>query len=199
MFAEFKKPTVSEDRRPGSRGAVCRRAHDRLQRLRVTDEKQSKRAYEAAYAMTYDDGDGNSLDGNRRYRLRFAPTPPVGAFWSVTMYDLPEFYLVANPIDRYSIGDRTPGLHYDPDGTLTLVLQHDAPESAEDRANWLPTPPDRSGRSCACTNQMTRSSTAATSCHPSAAPADLPAWHRRNSPYPRSAFSCALVLMMLYG
>ena len=55
--------------------------------------------YEAAYAMTWDDGDGAALDGGERYRLRFATTPPVGAFWSVTMYDLPEFYLVANPIE----------------------------------------------------------------------------------------------------
>ena len=35
---------------------------------------------------------------------------PVDAFWSLTMYDTPDFYLVDNPIDRYSIGDRTPGL-----------------------------------------------------------------------------------------
>ncbi len=96
--------------------------------------------YEAAYAMTWDDGDGNPLDGNQRYRLRFAATPPVGAFWSVTMYDLPEFFLVANPIDRYSIGDRTPGLVHGDDGSLTVVMQHDEPDAEHDRANWLPTP-----------------------------------------------------------
>ena len=48
--------------------------------------------YEAAYAMTWDDGSGRTLDGNQSYRLRFETTPPVGAFWSVTMYDLPDFY-----------------------------------------------------------------------------------------------------------
>ena len=90
--------------------------------------------------MTWDDGDGAALDGGERYRLRFATTPPVGAFWSVTMYGPPEFYLVANPIDRYSIGDRTPGLSYAGDGSLTVVMQHDEPEAPEDRANWLPTP-----------------------------------------------------------
>jgi hypothetical protein len=96
--------------------------------------------YEAAYAMTWDDGDGDTLDGNHSYRLRFQPTPPVDAFWSVTMYDLPEFYLVANPINRYSIGDRTPGLFYAEDGSLTIVMQHDPPADDHDRANWLPTP-----------------------------------------------------------
>jgi len=97
--------------------------------------------YEAAYAMTWDDGDGDPLDGTQSYRLRFESTPPVGAFWSVTMYDLPEFFLVANPIGRCSIGDRTPGLVHADDGSLTIVLQLHEPSAPADRANWLPTPP----------------------------------------------------------
>ena len=85
--------------------------------------------YEAAYAMTWDDGDGDPLDGTQSYRLRFESTPPVGAFWSVTMYDLPEFFLVANPIGRCSIGDRTPGLVHADDGSLTIVLQLHEPSA----------------------------------------------------------------------
>jgi len=96
--------------------------------------------YEAAYAMSWVDGKGEPLDGANRYELRFTTMPPVDAFWSVTMYDVPDFYLVENPIERYSIGDRTPGLQRDGDGSLKIVLQHGEPESAEDRANWLPTP-----------------------------------------------------------
>jgi len=56
------------------------------------------------------------------------------------MYDTPDFFLVANPIDRYSIGDRTPGLHREKDGSLTIVMQPDEPSEPERRANWLPTP-----------------------------------------------------------
>ena len=97
-------------------------------------------AYEAAYAMVYDDGDDQPLDGAHRYELRFTTTPPVGAFWSVTMYDTPDYYLVENPIDRYSIGDRTPGLHYADDGSLTIVIQRDGPTEPDRAANWLPTP-----------------------------------------------------------
>ncbi|MEU3144003.1 DUF1254 domain-containing protein [Streptomyces sp. NPDC006999] len=97
--------------------------------------------YEAAYAMTWSDGDGSPLDGTRAYTLRFETTPPVDAFWSVTMYDLPDYYLVANPIDRYSVGDRTPGLHYERDGSLTLHLEPDRPADPAAAANWLPTPP----------------------------------------------------------
>jgi len=64
----------------------------------------------------------------------------VSAFWSVTMYDDANFFLVANPINRYSIGDRTPGLERDADGGLTIVMQADEPSELSRRANWLPTP-----------------------------------------------------------
>lgn len=90
--------------------------------------------------MVYDDGGGKTLDGSGRYRLRFPSDPPVGAFWSVTMYDTPDFFLVANPIDRYSIGDRTPGLVRGDDGSLTIYMQRDEPTDPTARANWLPTP-----------------------------------------------------------
>jgi len=93
--------------------------------------------YEAAYPMTYVDADGDQLDGRNRYTLTFDQDPPVDAFWSITMYDLPEFYLVANPIGRYSIGDRTPGLRRDSGGSLTIVIQHEQPS---DTSNWLPAP-----------------------------------------------------------
>jgi hypothetical protein len=97
-------------------------------------------AYEAAYVAIWVDAEGEPLTGERSYTIRFEQTPPVGAFWSITMYDVPEFFLVANPVDRYSIGDRTPGLRRDDDGALTLVLQRDDP-GGDERANWLPTPP----------------------------------------------------------
>ena len=92
---------------------------------------------EAACPMTYTDADGRQLDGRNRCTLTFDQDPPADAFWSITMYDLPDFYLVANPINRYSIGDRTPGLRRDRDGSLTIVIQHDQPS---DTSNWLPAP-----------------------------------------------------------
>jgi hypothetical protein len=96
---------------------------------------------EAIYASQQTEPDGTLLDGSRRWSLRFAPgaLPPVDFFWSITMYALPDRGLVANPIDRYSLGDRTPGLKADADGGLTIWLQHDSPE-ADRQSNWLPTP-----------------------------------------------------------
>ena len=49
---------------------------------------------------------------------------------------------MANPIDRYSIGDRTAGLLTDDDGSVTIYIQRDAPD-ADRRSNWLPTPDGR--------------------------------------------------------
>jgi hypothetical protein len=96
-------------------------------------------AYEALYGMTYVDDKGEQLSGERKYQIRFAPPPPVGAFWSLTMYNLPHYYLVENPINRYSIGDRTPGLKTDEDGAVTIYVQKDSP-GADKESNWLPAP-----------------------------------------------------------
>jgi hypothetical protein len=92
--------------------------------------------------LTNVDSEGVALDGSKaRYSIRFEQDqlPPAKAFWSLTMLDEKRGLLVANPIDRYSIGDRTPGLKFDADGSLTLYLQTDAPGGELD-ANWLPAP-----------------------------------------------------------
>lgn len=95
---------------------------------------------EAMYAVAEVDTQGRPLDGSHRYELCFAPgaAPQVDAFWSLTMYRKTDCLLVANVIDRYSIGDRTPSLHWEPDGRLRIALQADAPSRLE--ANWLPAP-----------------------------------------------------------
>jgi len=95
--------------------------------------------YEAVYAGTYVDADGEQLTGDHRYELTFETPPPVDAFWSVTMYDHPNYWLVDNEIDRYSIGDRTPGLRRGRDGSLTTYISHTPPSRAR-RSNWLPAP-----------------------------------------------------------
>ena len=96
---------------------------------------------EAMYPVAEVDVDGEPLHGSRAYELRFAPGQGlrVGAFWSLTMYRRSDCLFVANPIHRYSIGDRTPGLKPEPDGSLVIRLQADDP--GPDR-NWLPAPRD---------------------------------------------------------
>lgn len=89
------------------------------------------------------DSAGRPLDGRQRYELTFpaGDLPPAGAFWSLSMYEVtPEgrAFFVDNPIERYSIGDRTPDLVRAPDGSLTLYLQHARPTGEQN--NWLPAP-----------------------------------------------------------
>jgi hypothetical protein len=94
---------------------------------------------DAIYPLNAADADGQPLNGDNDYVLHFdAHTlPPVGAFWSVTMYDSDGFQ-AANPINRFAIGDRD-DLAYNDDGSLDLFLQHDSP-GAERESNWLPAP-----------------------------------------------------------
>ena len=97
---------------------------------------------EAYYPPIYTDLDGAQLDGSTgSYEIRFPAEhmPPVDAFWSITLYDLEKRLMVDNDIERYSIGDRTPGLVHGDDGALTITIQHDVPDG-DVRANWLPAP-----------------------------------------------------------
>lgn len=95
---------------------------------------------EAMYPTAEVDADGQPLHGSNAYALRFPPGagPRVDAFWSLTMYRRSDCLFVANAIARYSIGDRTPGLRTEPDGSLVIRMQPDDPGPG---ANWLPTPP----------------------------------------------------------
>jgi hypothetical protein len=98
---------------------------------------------EAMYPAYRVDAAGENLDAAKnRYTLRFAPgqLPPVNAFWSVTMYNLPQSLLVANSINRYLINSpMLPNLRRDADGGLTIYIQNDSP--GKDReSNWLPAP-----------------------------------------------------------
>lgn len=96
--------------------------------------------YEAAYAIIYVDKDGQFLDGQHTYQVTFNPEPPNNAFWSITMYNIPDFFMIENPINRYSIGDRTDGLIYNQDGSVTLTISAEKPTDPAQLANWLPAP-----------------------------------------------------------
>jgi hypothetical protein len=97
---------------------------------------------EAMYPIYAVDADGQKLDGSKRYSVRFAPDqlPPVNAFWSLTMYELPASLLVANPINRYLLNSpMLPQYKRDADGGLTLIIQNESPGKGKE-ANWLPAP-----------------------------------------------------------
>ena len=89
-----------------------------------------------------DNGPGSFLNGD--YRLSFAAgkLPPVDSFWSITMYEPTpdgQLFLTSNRLNRFSIGDRTPGLKKNPDGSLDIWIGRTDP-GGEKTANWLPAP-----------------------------------------------------------
>jgi hypothetical protein len=96
---------------------------------------------DALYISGIVDDRGETLSGKHRYVLRFEKEklPPVDGFWSITMYRLPQRLLVDNPLQRYSIGDRTEGLKQGTDGSLEIYIQKDSP-GKEREPNWLPAP-----------------------------------------------------------
>lgn len=97
---------------------------------------------EAIYLRYERDSVGEPVTGSHQYALRFAPgqLPPVNAFWSLTMYELPSRLLTPNPLGRYLINSpMLPSLKSDADRGLTLRVQHESPGRPLE-ANWLPAP-----------------------------------------------------------
>jgi len=97
---------------------------------------------EAVYPISRADVAGDPYTGAKRYVMHFdpdalPPVEPTSGFWSLTLYGT-DMYLVDNPIHRYALGDRTPGLTRNADGSLDLYVQTDAPQGHE--GNWLPAP-----------------------------------------------------------
>ena len=96
---------------------------------------------EAMYLTAVSDSTGKPLNGSKSYRLRI-PTGgvPAKAFWSLTMYEIAadgRLFFAADPLKRFAIGDRTPGLKVGPNGEIDLLIGNRQPA---DTSNWLPAP-----------------------------------------------------------
>jgi hypothetical protein len=105
--------------------------------LRAQPGQDSKENF---FNFAYEDDQAEPLNGSQRYTITFpaGEEPPVDAFWSITMYDYPDGFLIKNPIDRYSIGTYN-DMERDKDGNLTIYIQHDSPGKKLE-SNWLPAP-----------------------------------------------------------
>jgi hypothetical protein len=99
-------------------------------------------AAEALYPSFSNDSAGAPLNGANKYTYHFekGQLPPVNAFWSLTMYELPQSLLVANPMNRYLINSpMLSSLVPDPDGGYTFYVQNESP-GVDKESNWLPAP-----------------------------------------------------------
>ena len=108
---------------------------------------------EASYYSTYESyvppaikggtGSGEFFDSTNQYYIHFdkdqLPDSKEYGFWSITMYG-PDFQLVHNEINRYSISNRTEGVKPNSDGSLDFYFQSDKPVDKNQASNWLPCP-----------------------------------------------------------
>ncbi len=94
---------------------------------------------DAIYPLNLADETGKPLDGASKYTIHFdkGATPPVNAFWSLTLYDSDGFQ-VANSLNRFAVSSWMP-FKYNSDGSLDLYFQNESP-GADKEVNWLPAP-----------------------------------------------------------
>lgn len=111
-------------------------------------------------SITYKlDSEFKVLNGENHYTIRFEKDklPPANAFWSLTMYDVPNALLVGNTANRYHVnGEMLATMVTDPaDGSVTLFIQKDSPamepalkadEAAPKAADTAPKAADADGK-----------------------------------------------------
>jgi hypothetical protein len=113
---------------------------DYLQRAFITAiGLGANRPQDAVYPSSQVDAEGKPYSGANKYVVRFpkGQTPPVDAFWSITMYNA-DYFFVANPLNKYTVSPRN-ALKYNDDGSLNLTIQNESP-GKDKEANWLPAP-----------------------------------------------------------
>ena len=92
------------------------------------------------YLATYQDGDGDWLDGGVNYVLHVPANAPAEAFWSMTLYDVDTRCIIKN---GQQIADRSSrmDLLVNTDGSVDLFFGPDATAGKEQ--NWIPTVPGK--------------------------------------------------------
>lgn len=116
---------------------------DYLQRALITAVGLgANRPQDAVYPTSEADGDGKPYSGANKYMVHFpkGQTPPVDAFWSITMYNA-DYFFVDNPLNKYTASPRN-DLKYNADGSLDITIQNQSP-GKDKEANWLPAPKDK--------------------------------------------------------
>jgi hypothetical protein len=94
---------------------------------------------DAIYPLNLGDDTGKPLDGANKYTIHFekGATPPVNAFWSITLYDADGFQ-VPNVLNRFAVSGWMP-FQTNADGSLDIYFQNENP-GKDKEANWLPAP-----------------------------------------------------------
>lgn len=117
--------------------------HNYLHRAAVNSLGLGANVMEENTAFTaFVDSDRQMFNASQNsYVIHFekGQTPPVDAFWSLTIYDITNQQLVANPIKRYCVGSQNNELQLNKDGSLDIYISHKSP-GKDKESNWLPAP-----------------------------------------------------------
>jgi hypothetical protein len=102
----------------------------------------ANRPQDAVDSMSGIDGEGQPLEGSKKYVIHFAKgqLPPARAFWSLTLYD-EQMFFAPNKLNRYTRASRDK-FRVNKDGSVDLYVQRDSPGKARE-SNWLPAPAGR--------------------------------------------------------
>jgi len=82
--------------------------------------------------------DGERMNAMHDYVIRMTKDelPPVGPFWSVTLYDLEQGFFIPNDRKKYSVGENA-GMKLNDDGGIDIYIAAEQPEGVPEE-NWLP-------------------------------------------------------------
>lgn len=100
---------------------------------------------EAMYMQARGSEPNGLFDGAQDYVLHFpaGELPPVDSFWSLSLYEATQeglFFFADTPSHRYTMGDRSPGLTFNADGSLDIWIGAHSPGDTKEH-NWLPSSP----------------------------------------------------------
>jgi hypothetical protein len=94
----------------------------------------------STYIQAFKDKDANRLDGGKSYRLHLPANVPVGAFWSLTLYDTAIRSMIQNPRNDSALSSYDK-LKANADGSIDLYFAPNAPAGSE--SNWIQTVPGK--------------------------------------------------------
>ncbi len=123
--------------------ALCEAQPDFYQREMLSSQGWPKTLPEdLVEASAQVDSAGKKLHGQHRYTVTFpkGQTPPVDGLWSLMLYVEDEgWWSHPNKANRWTLNNLRDKLHYNEDGSLTLLIQPLPPDGPQ-HVNWLPTP-----------------------------------------------------------
>ncbi len=95
---------------------------------------------ESTYFIGLTDSNKELLNGDNAYEIRFLkdalPQNFANAFWSLTLYSVPDYHLVQNDMKRYNLNNQSK-VKLNKDGSMSLWIASEKPKDAA-QENWLP-------------------------------------------------------------